>query len=67
MPQTNGEMAGVAYHDFHSRKHFAFGMPVEEAGIRLTFARLRASLKGMFQLGQLDQMLWTGLPAFNLD
>lgn len=28
MPQTKWEIARVAYHDFHSRKHFIFGMPV---------------------------------------
>ena len=52
MPQTKREIARAAYHDFHSRKHFAFGMPVEEAGIPLTFACLRASLKGMFPLAR---------------
>lgn len=52
MPQTRWEIARVAYHDFHSRKHFVFGMPVEEAGVSLTFACLRASLKGMFPLAR---------------
>lgn len=52
MPQTKWEIARVAYHDFHSRKHFVFGMPVEEAGVSLTFACLRASLKGMFPLAR---------------
>lgn len=52
MPQTKWEIAVVAYHDFHSRKHFVFGMPVEEAGVSLTFACLRASLKGMFPLAR---------------
>lgn len=52
MPQTKWEIARVAYHDFHSRKHFVFGMPVEEAGVPLTFACLRASLKGMFPLAR---------------
>lgn len=42
----------MAYHDFHSRKHFVFGMPVEEAGIPLTLACLRASLKGTFPLAR---------------
>lgn len=52
MPQTNWEIARVAYHDFHSRKYFAFGMRVEEAGNPLTFACLTASLKGMFPLAR---------------
>lgn len=52
MPQTKWEIARVAYRDFHSRKHFVFGMPVEEAGIPLTFACLRASLKGTFPLAR---------------
>lgn len=52
MPQTRWEIARVAYHDFHSRKHIAFGMPEEEAGIPLTFACLRASLKGVFPLAR---------------
>lgn len=52
MPQTKWETARVAYHDFHSRKHFVFGMPVEEAGIPLTLACLRASLKGTFPLAR---------------
>lgn len=50
MPQTKLEGVRVAYHDFHTIKHFAFRMPVKEAGIPLSFACLRVSLKGRFPL-----------------
>lgn len=50
MPHTKWEIARSSLRDFHSRKHSVFGMRVEEEGIPLTSACLRASLKGMFPL-----------------